>query len=291
VQLARRAILKSLLAGSALAAYGLPRFSVAAAAAGQAIEATAAREILLLTSGMDGTARSFGLGVQANGAVHSIALGSGLPDAAALRRLLAKAHGKRLVGLMSDASYVLFSELARDAGLARMYEGHHRIAMDGASARHSLLPVPGFHGTAPTLAAALVHGSAGFSITETTLGGGMGRGANWSALGFSSYRIGAASPQPALWLHLSGLTIGQGCGALGMDPGQAEASRCRPDTAPADSVDHRAWEQALGQALAALAAGNIGNSAPCIDQAFIRRPLATVGGVAHDSFVSFVMQA
>lgn len=192
-----------------------------------------------------------------------------LPDAAALLHLFSTAQGKCLVGLMSDAAYVLFSELARDAGVVQMFEGRHMVAADGSSGNHALHPVPGFQGAAQSLAAALVPGHAGFVITEAPLGGSGRalRGVDWSLLGFASYRLAGAAPQDEIWLHLSGLGIGQGCDALGVDPDQAEAVRCWRTIAPSAGGASQGWEQTL----AGLAAGSVGNSAPCINQAFIRQ--------------------
>lgn len=289
MHITRRGILKGMMAGSALAAYGLPRFSFATPA-----EPIAPREIMVLTAGMAATASRFGLGIPAAG---SIAFGTSLPDAGALQRLFSKVRGKRLVGLMSDASYVLFSELARDAGVIQMFEGRHMIAADGSSARHALHSVPGFQGAAQTLAAALVQENVDFAITEVPLGGGGGalRSANWSPLGFASYRVTGALPQDEIWLHLSGLDIGQGCDALGVNASQAESLRCwrnaasPPDAPP--SVASRGWEQMLGQTLAVLAAGSVSNSAPCVKQAFIHQLLPQEGSAVYDSYVSFVMEA
>lgn len=287
MQIPRRSILKSMMAGSALAAYGLPRFSFAASAA-----PVASRDIVLLTAGLAEMAGRFGLGLQADGVVDSVALGTGLPDVAALHRLFPEVRGKRLVGLMSDAAYVLFSELARDAGVVQMFEGRHMVAADG-SGNHALHSVPGFHGAAQTLAAALVQDNPGFAITEVPLGGSSRalRGVDRSSLGFASYRVAGAAPQDEIWLHLSGLGIGQGCAALGVDPAQAEALRCWRSVAPPASGASQGWKQVLGQALAALAAGGASNSAPCVNQAFIHQSLAHQDGAVRDSYVSFVMEA
>ncbi|WP_155837451.1 hypothetical protein [Herminiimonas sp. CN] len=288
MQISRRSILKSMMAGSTLAAYGLPRFAFAASAGPAA--PIAPREIMLLTAG---TTDRFGLGVQAAGAADSIAFGNSLPDAGALLRMFSSVRGKRLVGLMSDAAYVLFSELARDAGVVQMIEGRHMVSADGSSGTHALHSVPGFHGTAQSLATALAPGHAAFAITEVPLGGSGRalRGVDWSSLGFASFRVAGAAPQDETWLHLSGLDIWQGCDALGVDPAQAEALRCWRTVAAPDSSASLGWEQTLGQALAGLAAGGISNSAPCVNQAFIHQLLSHEDGARHNSYVSFVMEA
>ncbi len=291
MKIPRRSILKGMMAGGALASYGLPRFSFAAATA---VEPIAPRQFMLLTAGIGDAARSFGLGGQAAGAAGSLAFGIGLPDVGELYRLFPKVRGKRLVGLMSDAAYILFCEAARDAGVAQMFEGRHMIATNGSSARHSLRSVPGFHGASETLAATLVRDDAGFAITEVPLGGSGNalRGADWTSLGFASYRVTRASPQDEIWLHLSGLGLGQGCDALGVDVSNAESLRCWRSGVQPRGVPGSGWEQTLGQALSALATASAGIRAPCVNQAFIHQPLPQAdGGMAYDSFVSFVMEA
>jgi hypothetical protein len=242
----------------------------------------------LLTAGTTGR---FEIGARAVGAVDHVSFGTGLPEAGALHRLFSKAQGKRLVGLMPDAAYVLFSEVARDAGVVQMLEGRHMIAV-GGSGNHALYSSPGFHGTAEMLAATLMPNTA-FAITEAPLGG-ISRplaGVDWSSLGFASYRLAGHLPQDEIWLHLAGLDIGQGCEALGIDSVRAEALRCRRSAAPPDRLASQDWEPALGQALALLAAGGLSNSAPCVKQAFIHQLFPYQEGSVQDSFVSFVMEA
>jgi hypothetical protein len=288
MQIPRRSILKSMMAGSVLAAYGLPRFSFASDTKGIAT-LVPPRDIVLLTAGATGL---FGLGVQNAGAIERISYGTELPDVRHLRRLFSEVRDKRLVGLMSDAAYVLFSELARDAGYAQIFEGHHMIAMDGSSGNHALHSVAGFHGVAQKLTAALAPANTPFAISEVPLGVSSSAldSIDWSPLGFTSYRVGGGLPQDKVWLHLSGLDIGQGCAALGIEPGQAEPLRCWRSIPP-HSAAAAGWQQTLGQSLAVMAAGGIGNSAPCVRQAFIHQLLPQQEASAHDSFVSFVMEA
>jgi len=265
--ISRRGILKSMVAGSALAAYALPRFSFADTLTAQT--PAGARELVLVTAG---AGERFALAVREAGQAESLALGPGLPGVAALHTLFARVRGKRLVGLMPDAAYVLFSELARDAGVAIMFEGRH---MTGAgSASHALHCVPGFQGVGRELAGALAGAGSAFAITEVPFGAtGAGR-ADASLPGFASYRVGGLLAQDELWLHLSGLDLAQGCEALGIEPAQ-----------PASGD----WERSLGAALARLAAGSAG--APCVRQAFIHQLPAQQDDKGHDSLVSFLMQA
>ncbi|MCX7169894.1 MAG: hypothetical protein NTY41_06245, partial [Proteobacteria bacterium] len=130
----RRSILKSMLAAGSIAAFGIPRISFGANLN------TGPHELVLITSG---NSAGFASAVRAAAAASEISLGHGLPDIAAVGKLFETQRGKRLVGLMSDAAYVLFSEVARDAGARQVFEGHHSVAVDGGT-RHSLHSVTGF---------------------------------------------------------------------------------------------------------------------------------------------------
>ena len=117
------------------------------------------------------------------------------------------------------------------------------------------------------------------------------RGGDWSAYGFSSYCIGADTTSNSIWLHLAGLSVGQGCEALGVDPAQAEPLRHWRSYVPPVAEAGAGWDAALGQILARLAAGDANNSAPCVSQAFVHQYRLREEGAALHSHVSFVMEA
>jgi hypothetical protein len=286
MKIPRRNILKGMLAGGALAAYGIPQFSFAGGSNAAPVEP---RDIVLLATG---NAALFRQGVVRTGAVvdeHFIS--DGLPDVRALRALLSSLRGKRLVGLLPDSAYALLAELARDAGVTQMIEGRHSIGADGRTARHALHSVAGFHGAAESLAADLVHEDAGFAITEVPLNGSARAlsGGDWSPHGFSSYRIAPRSPSAEIWMHLDGLDVAQGCEAFGVDATQAEPLRCLRTYVPQAADTGSGWEQTLGRTLAQLATRGADHSVPCVSQAFVRRSLLLDEGAGHDSHVSFVM--
>lgn len=274
----RRALLKGMMAGSAIAAVGLPKISFARTTA------PAAREVVLV--GCGGHDAGFAAGA---GPLERHSLGSGtLPDLAATRTLFESCRGKRLVGLMEDAAYVLFAELARDAGARLVFEGQHGADDDGRASRHVINAAAGFHGTAETLAAALAGMDAAFAIAETPVGAGgrVARGGDWSRLGFDSFHVADESP---LWLHLAGVPRQAGCEALGLAENQAEPLRCWPTYVPAAPA--AGWQSALGRALAQLAAGGEENRLPCVRQMFVRGSAALEDFAADHSRVSFVMEA
>lgn len=286
----RRALLKGMMAGSAIIAAGLPKISFAKE------KAPTARDVVLVSCGRSDTAFVAGAGVAAR---RDLGAGS-LPDLAATRALFESCRGTRLVGLMEDGAYVLFSEMARDAGAHLVFEGQHSIAESGRLSRHAFSSAAGFHGSAESLAAALTAADAAFVIAETPVGGrGRSvRGGDWSRLGFDSFHVAGdslasqnlADETPA-WLHLSGVSRQEGCDALGVAAAQTEPLRCWPTYVPEAPAGAVGWSAILGSTLARLAAGGEENRQPCIRQAFIRRAEALDDFAAHDSCVSFVMEA
>lgn len=274
----RRALLKGMMAGSAIAAVGLPKISFAKS------QAPAAREAVLVACGSLDAGFAAAAGHLAR---HSVGSGA-LPDLAATRALFASCRGQRLVGLMEDGAYVLFSELARDAGVRLVFEGQHTASADGRVSRHAFNAAAGFHGAAETLAAALTGTDAAFAIAETPVGGGgrIVRGGDWSRLGFDSYHVADDSP---LWLHLAGVSRAEGCAALGVAEAQSEPLRCWPTYVPAAPA--AGWSSALGRTLVRLAAGGEENRLPCVRQVFVRGPAAIEDFAVDNSLVSFVMEA
>lgn len=275
----RRALLKGMLAGSAIIAAGLPKISFAKE------KAPAARDVVLVSCGRPDTAFAAGAGVAAR---RDLGAGS-LPDLAATHALFESCRGVRLVGLMEDGAYVLFSELARDAGARLVFEGQHSIAADGRLSRHAFSSAAGFHGSAESLAAALSASDAVFVIAETPVGGGgrIVRGGDWSRLSFDSFHVADEVPT---WLHLSGVSRQEGCAALGVAAAQTEPLRCWPTYVPAAPAASD-WSAILGNTLARLAAGGEENRQPCVRQVFFRGAEALDDFATYDSYVSFVMEA
>ena len=281
MKLHRRTLLKGMMAGSAIIAAGLPKISFAKSPAPEP------REVVLLACGGIDPAFLGGAAEAAASRLHDLGAGM-LPDLGATRALFASCRGARLVGLMEDAAYVLFSELARDASVRLVFEGQHSISAGGGESRHVFNSAAGFHGSAESLAAALTAADAAFAIAETPVGGGgrIVRGGDWSRLGFDSFHVADETPA---WLHLSGVSRQQGCEALGVSAAQVEPLHCWPTYVPEAAA--AGWSATLGRTLARLAAGGEENRHPCVRQAFIRRPEALDDFAAHDSFVSFVMEA
>lgn len=282
----RRSILKGMLAASSASAFGIPRISFGASLN------TGPHDVVLINGGHS---EPFAAAVRAVATADEVSFGNGLPDLAAVGKLFDRQRGKRLAGLMSDAAYVLFAEVARDTGVRQLFEGRHSVAADGAT-RHSLQSVTGFQGSAEPLAAGLAQSGSAFAISEVPLGTeGMTalalRGGDWSAHGFTSFHVSSAVDSMPLWIHLGGIAPTQGCAALGLDPAQAEALRCWRTYAPQPADACQGWDHALGQTLARLAIGGIENQAPCVTQVFVHGARMLEEFSVRDSFVSFVMEA
>lgn len=246
----RRTLLKGMLTSAVMGAIGLPKQSFAA------VPVVPERMALLLS----GTAMDamFRVGAEAAAAesgrpVQPIAMlqRAGILDPGAVRDFLRTHRGARVAGLMDDASYVLFSEMARDAGIALLAEGRHGQYAHAVS-RHELRVATSLHGAAEMLAAGLARGSESFAVAELPFAAHASLpGRDWSAHGFASYRVEREQP---LCLHLAGLPLASACDALDLPTASAEPlARVlgRPQEVPVDG----GWPVLLGYALCHAGSG------------------------------------
>lgn len=287
MKLHRRSVLKGMVAGGVLAAVGLPRWSRAAPSF---MPKPAA--LVLAGTGCDAAfadgARSAAR-VSGGNALPIVQLARGIvPDVRATRSLFEQCKGQRIVGLMADGAYVVFTELARDAGARLICEGQHSFGADGNWSRHALRSVAGFHGVAEPMVAGLLQTGQSFAVTEVPLGATHRplTGGDWAALGFSSYRVGGHEP---FWLHLSGVSLETGCTALDASAGEAERLVCWRAYEPKAADVAGGWAGMLGHELARLSLAER-NRAPCVSQAFFHRQVALLESHSAQSLVSFVME-
>lgn len=284
----RRSVLKGMLAGGVLAAVGLPRWSEASSSftfKPAALVLTGTGYDAAFAGGAQAAARASG-----GNALPMMQLARGIvPDVGATRSLFEQSKGRRIVGLMADGAYVVFTELARDAGARLICVGQHSVGADGSWSRHALQSVPGFHGVAEPMVAGLMRTGRSFAVTEVPLGAPSRplTGGDWSALGFNSYRVGEHEP---FWLHLSGVPLGAGCAALDVSAAQAEPLRCWRAYEPKAADVGGGWAVMLGHELARLSLAVERNRAPCIAQAFFHRQVALLESRSTESLVSFVME-
>lgn len=280
---ARRTLLKGLLSSAAISAVGLPTQSFAA------YSVTAQPMTLLLTgTPMDAM---FLMGAEAAAAesgqqLQTIASAprAGIIDLAWVSDFLQAHRGSRVAGLMDDASYVLFSAMARDAGVALLAEGRHAQYAQAVS-RHELRVTTSLHGAAEVLVAGLVRSSEHFSVAELPFSApSVFSGRDWSVHGFDSYRVGGERP---LCLHLAGLPLASACAALELPSASAEpVARVfgRPPEIPARGE----WPALLGYALYHAGCGGV-VPVPGTAQMFLRGDAVLGQHGKRASLVSFVV--
>lgn len=279
----RRTLLKGMLGSVVAGGIGLPRQTLAA------MPVVPERMTLLLP----GTAMDtlLQLGAQAAAAVSgrpvnptALPRRDGILDPTALRDFLHANRGTRVAGLMDDAAYVLFSEMARDAGIALLAEGWHG-QYRGAVSRHAFRVAPSVHGIGAFLATSLTHGGESFAVAEHPfVAHSASSQRSRSAHGFDSYRV--AHQGQSLCLHLAGLPVASACSALELSPAAVEPlarADVRPHTLPIDA----SWPVLLGYALCHDDPGCVARL-PGMTEVFVRGDAALGQAGKRSSFVSFV---
>lgn len=158
----RRQLLKGAAAGVVLVAAGRPALALDVA--------TARRPIELLLGGSPADT-SFVAGARA----AATALESPEPrvavldeaqlfDPVAVGRFLATRQGARIVGLLHDAGYLVFSELARARGATQRLEGRH-VQESRLASRHALQAGAGMRDGARLAVASFEAGEGAFALT------------------------------------------------------------------------------------------------------------------------------
>lgn len=214
----RRTLLKGMLTGAFIGTVGLPRQSFAAypvVLAPMTLLLTGTPMDAMFLTGTEAAAVESGQRMQTVVAVQR----AGILDPVGLRDFLQAHRGTRVVGLMDDANYVLFSAMAHDAGGTFLAEGLHGQYAQAVS-RHELRVATGLRGAADVLAAGLARGGDSFSVTELPFAVSSALpGRDWSALGFDTYRVGREQP---FCLHLAGLPLASACAALDVSSASVE---------------------------------------------------------------------
>ncbi len=134
----RRNFLKSLGAGGALAGASVPAMAAGVAAEPMATDAPGGESVLLVRQeGLDGAAllaADIALALAAAGvtALRQISVGAGeLGSVAGVGKVLAEAGEAKIVGVMDDASALVFQQIAQARGASYLIETQHRVAADG----------------------------------------------------------------------------------------------------------------------------------------------------------------
>jgi hypothetical protein len=287
----RRALIKGILASGALLALGVPSWAFA--------DQPARRPkvcILILTG--TGADEAFAVGTQAacvamaHEGFRTVRLKGGLlTDMDKMVNLLDQSRGLRMIAILDDASAVVFSELARLAGVRMLSMGTHACSIDGeCRIRHDFASTSQVHSVGGLLASQLILRQASFSIVESYLhdaSEGLSS-APWSAPGFCSYR--SADPQ-AFHLHCSGFSLPDACRLLGL--GTTETWTPIPVQVSAhDSTTtwlSKNWVESVGYAITASALGMDSVNESCSGRAFMRQCTETDRVSPQERFMSFVM--
>jgi hypothetical protein len=174
----RRTFVKTALAGAALGAADAYGWLLGSQTDGTSGTVSAARRAVVLLQ--SGTAQdqpfSTGVEVSMRRAARALPQVVRLPRAAfwdlrELRPVLDQAEGKAMLGMMDDAAFAIFSELARDRGARLVSFGQHSWGGDSRyGSCHSILSAPRASGIGTAIAAALRSDDGGFMLTESSLG-------------------------------------------------------------------------------------------------------------------------
>ena len=290
MEIDRRSLMKGMLAGGALLAFGSPAWAMAEQPARRP------KQCVLLLGGTsaderfaDG-ARAACAGLTDEGPQTVQLKGGLLGGTDRIAALLKESRGTRWIAIMDDASAVIFLELARPAGVRLLSMGTHACSTErSCPLRHTWATTSPAHGVGGLLASQLVRGQDNFSITERFLQEPpQGRTVSgWSAPGFSSYRSGEAD---AMHLHCSGLSLVDGCRMLDLETTEAWTSIPRQVCA-CDSVTWQSknWAESVGYAVAASAVGLQSVRESCVGRAFVHQLRDGTRTQPTEHFVSFVM--
>jgi hypothetical protein len=286
----RRTLMKGMLAGVALSAFGFPPWTLGNPPARRP------RHCLLLLGGT-GADDMFANGARAacsgrtyDGLQMVTMKGGLLASTDRMVNLLAQTRGARWIAVMDDASAAIFLELARTAGVRLLSMGTHACSTDSSCQhRHAWATTSTAHSPAGLLASQLVEGEGSFSIIESFLHQPLEAGAltSWSAPGFSSYRF----PEPeAIHIHCSGLSLSKGCELAGL----AESERwlpIPPQVCGYESLRSQStnWVESLGYAVTASALGVDSVRESCSGRAFAHQSRNSTQIQPTERFVSFVM--
>ena len=290
MEIDRRSLMKGLLASGALLALGTPLWTFAGSPARKP------NHCVLLLGGtsvdemFENGARAACVGMTDEG-LQTERLKSGqLASTDGMSTLLEQSRGARWIGVMDDASAVIFLELARTASVRLLSMGTHAYSRDSACPlRHSWATTSSTHSVGGVLASQFIQRQGSFSITETFLQDPLEKRAvtSWSAPGFSSYRSGEAD---AMHLHCSGLSLSDGCGVIGLTTTDGWIP-IPPQVGSHDLVrwQSESWVESVGYAVTASALGMDSFRESCSGRAFVHRSQDRERIQPTERFVSFVM--
>jgi hypothetical protein len=290
MEIDRRSLMKGMLAGGALLAFGIPSWTFAGSPARRPnhcvllLGGTSADEVF------ESGARAACVGMTDERLQTERLKGGLLASTVGVSALLEQSRGARCIAVMDDASAVIFLELARTAGVRLLSMGTHACSRESACPlRHAWATTSPAHSVGGVLASQFIQRPGSFTITETFLQDSLEKRAltSWAAPGFSSYRSGEAD---AMHLHCSGLSLSDGCGLIGLTATDGWTP-IPPQIGSHDLVrwQSESWVESVGYAVTASALGMDSFQESCSGRAFVYRSRDSERIQPTERFVSFVM--
>ncbi len=286
----RRSLMKGMLAGGAVLAFGAPSWAFADSPVRRP------KQCVLLLGGtgaddlFESGARAACAGMGYEGLQTVTLKGGLLTGTDRMVTLLDQSRGARWIAVMDDAGAVIFLELARTAGVRLLSMGTHACSTESScQLRHAWATTSPAHSAGGLLASQFIQRQGSFSITESFLQGSPEERAliSWSAPGFSSYRSGEAD---AMHIHCSGLSLSDGCGLIGLTATDGwipiPSQVCTRDSVIRQSEN---WAESLGYAVTVSALGVDLVRESCSGRAFLHRSSNRERIQPTERCVSFVM--
>lgn len=289
MEIDRRSLLKKVVAGGTLLAWGVPPWAMSALAVGRP-----GRKGLLL--GGTGIEVEFARGAASAGAdqksqwrekeVFHVRV---LMETDRVETLLRQFPDSRWMAVMDDAGAMVLVELIRAVGGRLLCMGTHVYEGERSGlSRHVLVTSHSTIGVAGVLASELLQRRKSFSITEDFLREAPkdAEVTAWTAPGVSSYRFALS---PSFHLHCSGVSWSGGCERLGLTVADGVPPRpvagLRQDTAGGRSAN---WAEAVGYAMGSAALGAAVVQESCTSRGFVHQGTTEGVGEPAGRFMSLV---
>ncbi|ALQ50982.1 hypothetical protein [Nitrosomonas ureae] len=310
----RRSLIKGMLTGGTLLAFGIPTVTQAVSI-GQTLSDSARNcQLLLGNTPID---EAFAKGAQAactryssfsqEGALSTFQLTNELLiDPLRIAELLTQSRNMRWVAIMDYANAAIFTELVRNSERRLLALGSHMSTSSNNASlplRHVWTTASSAYSAGGLLASLLVQNQPDFSIVENFLEQAKADSAmkDSSLAGFSSYLL---AEKPATYLHCAGISPLEASQLLGWkasknwesaSSGGDESSINQDQTAPGATLEHLRfdnWIEATGYAVVATAMGMGTHQEPCSSRAFVHQSgqrRLDHQGLSGNHFASFVI--
>ncbi|MBS0586930.1 MAG: hypothetical protein JSS37_03010 [Proteobacteria bacterium] len=298
----RRILIKGMLTGGTLLAFGIPTITQAASI--NPARSDSARNCHLLL-GNTPISEAFATGAQAacahyghsgQGALATSQLGDELLiNPQHIADLLTQSHNMRWVAVMDYAHAAIFTELVRNADGRLLALGSHASASNADAAlslRHRWTTAAPAYGAGGLLASILIQNSRSFSIVENFLKVSFPETGLAEGLlpQFSSHSL---TDQPATHLHCAGLPAPEASQLVGWETSANWVSlTSRPATSFIEHLPLGNWVEATGYAVVGAALEMGIHPEACAQRAFVHRPdnrHRDHDVLAGKQFVSFVI--